>query len=157
MRFVGVVWGCSGGRAASWAGRVADAAAPHASPSLPVFLSFTPTLPRLLLHQRHCAGHPGAAQGAPAVSCRAVQRRRAAAAAALPRALPEELPRSLLRPAVSTPSPFLPSSLPPPTSPPTHPTPGHHTRSVLYVDIDIHHGDGVEEAFYTTNRVMTVR
>lgn len=27
---------------------------------------------------------------------------------------------------------------------------------VLYVDIDIHHGDGVEEAFYTTNRVMTV-
>eukprot|EP00276_Gloeochaete_wittrockiana_P004748 CAMPEP_0184661950 /NCGR_PEP_ID=MMETSP0308-20130426/40934_1 /TAXON_ID=38269 /ORGANISM="Gloeochaete witrockiana, Strain SAG 46.84" /LENGTH=448 /DNA_ID=CAMNT_0027103637 /DNA_START=164 /DNA_END=1510 /DNA_ORIENTATION=- len=31
----------------------------------------------------------------------------------------------------------------------------HHAR-VLYVDIDIHHGDGVEEAFYTTNRVMTV-
>lgn len=30
----------------------------------------------------------------------------------------------------------------------------HHQR-VLYVDIDIHHGDGVEEAFYTTNRVMT--
>lgn len=30
-----------------------------------------------------------------------------------------------------------------------------HER-VLYVDIDIHHGDGVEEAFYTTNRVMTV-
>ncbi|KAI7835938.1 hypothetical protein COHA_010172 [Chlorella ohadii] len=30
-----------------------------------------------------------------------------------------------------------------------------HQR-VLYVDIDIHHGDGVEEAFYTTNRVMTV-
>ncbi|CRK98232.1 CLUMA_CG011595, isoform A, partial [Clunio marinus] len=30
-----------------------------------------------------------------------------------------------------------------------------HTR-VLYVDIDVHHGDGVEEAFYTTNRVMTV-
>lgn len=26
---------------------------------------------------------------------------------------------------------------------------------VLYVDIDVHHGDGVEEAFYTTNRVMT--
>ncbi|KAJ6937600.1 hypothetical protein NC652_012041 [Populus alba x Populus x berolinensis] len=26
----------------------------------------------------------------------------------------------------------------------------------LYVDIDIHHGDGVEEAFYTTDRVMTV-
>jgi len=30
-----------------------------------------------------------------------------------------------------------------------------HER-VLYIDIDIHHGDGVEEAFYTTNRVMTV-
>ena len=27
---------------------------------------------------------------------------------------------------------------------------------MLYVDIDIHHGDGVEEAFLTTNRVMTV-
>ena len=27
---------------------------------------------------------------------------------------------------------------------------------VLYVDIDVHHGDGVEEAFYTTDRVMTV-
>ena len=26
---------------------------------------------------------------------------------------------------------------------------------VLYVDIDIHHGDGVEEAFYTSNRVIT--
>jgi histone deacetylase 1/2 len=31
----------------------------------------------------------------------------------------------------------------------------HHDR-VLYIDIDIHHGDGVEEAFYNTNRVMTV-
>jgi histone deacetylase 1/2 len=31
----------------------------------------------------------------------------------------------------------------------------YHER-VLYVDIDAHHGDGVEEAFYTTNRVMTV-
>ncbi|KAJ2366824.1 histone deacetylase, partial [Coemansia sp. RSA 2607] len=30
----------------------------------------------------------------------------------------------------------------------------HHQR-VLYIDIDIHHGDGVEEAFYTTDRVMT--
>eukprot|EP01028_Stygiella_incarcerata_P007523 TRINITY_DN3122_c0_g1_i1.p1 TRINITY_DN3122_c0_g1~~TRINITY_DN3122_c0_g1_i1.p1 ORF type:complete len:431 (-),score=117.59 TRINITY_DN3122_c0_g1_i1:235-1527(-) len=30
-----------------------------------------------------------------------------------------------------------------------------HAR-VLYVDIDIHHGDGVEEAFYTTDRVMTL-
>lgn len=27
---------------------------------------------------------------------------------------------------------------------------------VLYIDIDVHHGDGVEEAFYLTNRVMTV-
>ena len=26
----------------------------------------------------------------------------------------------------------------------------------MYVDIDVHHGDGVEEAFYLTNRVMTV-
>ena len=30
-----------------------------------------------------------------------------------------------------------------------------HVR-VLYIDIDIHHGDGVEEAFYLTNRVMTL-
>ncbi|GMH39063.1 hypothetical protein BSKO_06961 [Bryopsis sp. KO-2023] len=29
-------------------------------------------------------------------------------------------------------------------------------QRVLYVDIDIHHGDGVEEAFYRTDRVMTV-
>jgi len=26
---------------------------------------------------------------------------------------------------------------------------------VLYIDIDVHHGDGVEEAFYTTDRVMS--
>ena len=26
---------------------------------------------------------------------------------------------------------------------------------VLYLDIDVHHGDGVEEAFFTTNRVLT--
>ena len=31
----------------------------------------------------------------------------------------------------------------------------YHKR-VLYIDIDVHHGDGVEEAFYLTNRVMTV-
>ncbi|KLO20519.1 histone deacetylase complex, catalytic component RPD3 [Schizopora paradoxa] len=31
----------------------------------------------------------------------------------------------------------------------------YHNR-VLYIDIDVHHGDGVEEAFYTTDRVMTV-
>ncbi|KAJ6234542.1 histone deacetylase rpd3 [Anaeramoeba flamelloides] len=30
----------------------------------------------------------------------------------------------------------------------------YHPR-VLYIDIDIHHGDGVEEAFQKTNRVMT--
>lgn len=28
-------------------------------------------------------------------------------------------------------------------------------KRVLYIDIDVHHGDGVEEAFYTTDRVMT--
>ncbi|KAF7892616.1 uncharacterized protein EAF02_000154 [Botrytis sinoallii] len=27
---------------------------------------------------------------------------------------------------------------------------------VLYIDIDVHHGDGVEEAFWSTGRVMTV-
>lgn len=31
----------------------------------------------------------------------------------------------------------------------------YHQR-VLYVDIDVHHGDGVEEAFLTTDRVMTL-
>ncbi|PNW82179.1 hypothetical protein CHLRE_06g277350v5 [Chlamydomonas reinhardtii] len=31
----------------------------------------------------------------------------------------------------------------------------YHAR-VLYVDIDVHHGDGVEEAFLTSDRVMTV-
>ena len=25
----------------------------------------------------------------------------------------------------------------------------------MYLDIDIHHGDGVEEAFYTTDRVLS--
>lgn len=34
-------------------------------------------------------------------------------------------------------------------------SPRFHQR-VLYIDRDIHHGDGVEEAFYTTDRVMTV-
>ncbi|KAG0416893.1 Histone deacetylase Rpd3 [Dictyocoela roeselum] len=29
-------------------------------------------------------------------------------------------------------------------------------KRVMYIDIDVHHGDGVEEAFYTTDRVMTV-
>ncbi|KAJ2629793.1 putative histone deacetylase 1-B [Coemansia sp. RSA 1290] len=31
----------------------------------------------------------------------------------------------------------------------------YHQR-VVYLDIDVHHGDGVEEAFYTTDRVMSV-
>ena len=31
----------------------------------------------------------------------------------------------------------------------------YHAR-VMYIDIDIHHGDGVEEAFYNTDRVLTV-
>ncbi|PWA01042.1 hypothetical protein BB558_002853 [Smittium angustum] len=31
----------------------------------------------------------------------------------------------------------------------------YHQR-VLYLDIDVHHGDGVEEAFYSSDRVMTV-
>ena len=31
----------------------------------------------------------------------------------------------------------------------------YHAR-VLYIDIDVHHGDGVEEAFFSTDRVMTV-
>jgi len=31
----------------------------------------------------------------------------------------------------------------------------YHPR-VLYIDIDIHHGDGVQEAFYLTDRVMTL-
>lgn len=30
----------------------------------------------------------------------------------------------------------------------------YHAR-VLYIDIDIHHGDGVEDAFVLTDRVMT--
>jgi len=29
-------------------------------------------------------------------------------------------------------------------------------RKVAYVDIDAHHGDGVQEAFYGTNRVLTI-
>lgn len=29
-----------------------------------------------------------------------------------------------------------------------------HPR-VLYIDIDVHHGDGVQEAFFQTDRVMT--
>ncbi|KAK4350561.1 hypothetical protein RND71_029874 [Anisodus tanguticus] len=33
---------------------------------------------------------------------------------------------------------------------------GSECPRVLYIDIDVHRGDGVEEAFYTTDRVMTV-
>jgi acetoin utilization protein AcuC len=29
-------------------------------------------------------------------------------------------------------------------------------RRVVYIDIDAHHGDGVQEAFYTTDRVLTI-
>ncbi|MBI4467974.1 MAG: acetoin utilization protein AcuC [Acidobacteria bacterium] len=31
-----------------------------------------------------------------------------------------------------------------------------HKRKVLYLDIDVHHGDGVQRAFYEDDRVMTV-
>ncbi|KAG5503479.1 hypothetical protein JKF63_05618 [Porcisia hertigi] len=31
-----------------------------------------------------------------------------------------------------------------------------HYHRVLYVDLDVHHGDGVEEAFYGNHRVMTL-
>lgn len=37
-----------------------------------------------------------------------------------------------------------------------HPYPIRYHPRVLYIDIDIHHGDGVELAFYQSNRVMTV-
>lgn len=30
------------------------------------------------------------------------------------------------------------------------------TQRVLYIDIDVHHGDGVEEAFHSSERVMTL-
>jgi acetoin utilization protein AcuC len=31
-----------------------------------------------------------------------------------------------------------------------------HGRRIAYIDIDAHHGDGVQEAFYTTNKVLTI-
>lgn len=31
-----------------------------------------------------------------------------------------------------------------------------HYPRVLYIDIDVHHGDGVQEAFYTSDRVLTL-
>lgn len=47
------------------------------------------------------------------------------------------------------------AALPCPTLTSPHP---HSTKnSVLYIDIDVHHGDGVEEAFLTTDRVFCVR
>jgi histone deacetylase 1/2 len=36
------------------------------------------------------------------------------------------------------------------------PPPAKKKHSVMYIDIDVHHGDGVEEAFLLTDRVMTV-
>ena len=42
-----------------------------------------------------------------------------------------------------------------PTPPHSAPHPRRYHQRVLYIDIDVHHGDGVEEAFYTTDRVMT--
>jgi len=56
------------------------------------------------------------------------------------------------------PSPHPPHLLIRPiSSPAPSPRPCHQVHArVLYIDIDIHHGDGVEEAFYTTDRVMTL-
>lgn len=54
----------------------------------------------------------------------------------------------------ANPSTLLPPA-PPPFSPPSLPPASVHPR-VLYIDIDIHHGDGVQEAFYNSNRVLTV-
>lgn len=31
-----------------------------------------------------------------------------------------------------------------------------HGKRVVYLDLDAHHGDGVQEAFYETNRVLTI-
>lgn len=47
---------------------------------------------------------------------------------------------------------FLLQDLPPYIHTSTHRL---HPR-VLYIDIDVHHGDGVQEAFYHTDRVMSV-
>jgi acetoin utilization protein AcuC len=32
----------------------------------------------------------------------------------------------------------------------------HRGRKVAYIDIDAHHGDGVQEAFYSTDKVLTI-
>jgi histone deacetylase 1/2 len=60
------------------------------------------------------------------------------------------------------PPPYAPPSLPPSLPPISQDIVlailellKYHPR-VVYIDIDIHHGDGVEEAFYCTDRVMTV-
>jgi hypothetical protein len=72
-------------------------------------------------------------------------------------------PSLTLRPLhVLVPPPTRPG---PPPQPPPHPAPVLQPhpphllprQRVLYIDIDVHHGDGVEEAFYLTDRVMTVR
>ncbi|BGP32533.1 hypothetical protein JCM10296v2_004314 [Rhodotorula toruloides] len=53
----------------------------------------------------------------------------------------------------SPPKPPLPSSSPPGSTPP-HP-PSRISR-VLYLDVDLHHGDGVETAFFTSRYVLTL-
>ena len=146
-----------------------------------------PSACRLLLHQRHCAGHPGAAQGAPAVSEADVTQGRPVGcrpgslsssgggvwsggsssssssssiwAAQLWRPVKApvrrawssrgELQQCVARGRCQSPPPLdgrdpliwipLFATCPPP--PPLACDP----CSVLYVDIDIHHGDGVEE------------
>ena len=50
----------------------------------------------------------------------------------------------------------IPSGIFPPTLSTPSPRPPRYHPRVLYLDIDIHHGDGVQEAFYLTDRVMTV-
>ncbi len=70
------------------------------------------------------------------------------------------LPVLVARLACARTEPELRPSRAPPRNPRDHPAPCRLVprrvhRRVLYVDIDIHHGDGVEEAFYTTDRVMT--
>jgi len=99
---------------------------------------------RLLLRERHRAGHPGAPARAPAV--------RSAECAGVVDASKQSLVLQLHRadimphPCARQPACFGCASRP-------------HWRPcrVLYVDIDIHHGDGVEEAFYLTDRCASER
>jgi len=58
--------------------------------------------------------------------------------------------------AVSLRSPLLPSSPTTLLCPRSTPCPPVHAGKVLYLDIDIHHADGVEEAFITSRSVVTV-